>query len=125
MMSSEGAPRAREIESAGVTAATISRLLVEAAERSIELAAKVRRIDPWVADQRGLDLGEQLLKAGRLDQAALDHRLHVRAIELEVALDLRQRLRVRIEVPDGHLSLPKHERAALSPPGKLRDEVWW
>jgi hypothetical protein len=75
--------------------------------------------------QPSFDLLEQREQALGADQLAIEHRLDVRQVVLVPAFELRERLRVEVEVPKRQLPLPADERTALLPVVRERDELAW
>jgi hypothetical protein len=75
------------------------------------------------ASAAGTDARRAAPQAPPLDQSPCHQLGNVLPIGIVTSLDLRERLGVQIEVPEGHLPLLGDKRAAVFPPGLDGDEV--
>ncbi len=84
-------------------------------ERPLDLRLEGGGVDRRIAKELVADAVEQPECKARLHESGVDHGAHVLEILLEAALDLRQRLRVRIEMMHIERTFADHERAPLPP----------
>src|SRR5437867_2418422 len=90
---------------------------------SLDASAEIGRVDRREAVELRFDLGEEAPQAGRLHVAAREQLMYVCDVLDMTPLELGERLGVEVEMPEREASLAGHERTALAPAVRERDEV--
>src|SRR4051794_4506259 len=81
---------------------------------------QARTVDRGITKEQRLDLVEQRQREVRDHEPVGDHRGDVGEVVLETTLDLREGLRVEVEVAHRDAAFPQDEWAAVAPAGQLR-----
>ena len=83
------------------------------------------RVDCRVSIQVRRDVLKVRAQPGSIDQAAGEHFAYVFDVLCVAAFDLRQRLRIEIEMMERHAAFARHERTAILPTWLDGNEVVW
>jgi hypothetical protein len=91
--------------------------------RPLHSSAEPGRIYRGVAVESRLDSRKVLQQLSTIHQAAIEHLPDVAFVLRMPALDLRQRLRIQVEMTEDERSFLSNERAPVFPAFPDRDEV--